>query len=167
MLLLFARYVADRWRGPDHNEALELWNKIPEQQRGDEAPKIDSLPVDLKEVEGTVTSVQCEKEVQKSTDHKKNDKSNENKQSKLTLLLQSKDQVMTFHMNPDGAKIGFSDTLWYGEDHFNLCHRVEGMRGMVRYKPSSATDYAGDFTELELRVDSPSSSPSLDQHAAN
>jgi Tfp pilus assembly protein PilF len=148
-----AKYVAERWRGPDHDEALELWSKIPEQQRSTEAPKMDSLPADLKEVEGTVTSVICEKEAQEPTDHKKDEKSGEQKQSKMTLQLRSKDQEMTFHINPDGAQIGFSDILWYGADHFSLCHRVEGMRALVRYKPSSGSNYAGDFTNLEVRVD--------------
>jgi hypothetical protein len=26
--------------------------------------------------------------------------------------------------------IGYSDTLWYGSDHFSLCHHVEGMHAV-------------------------------------
>jgi cytochrome c-type biogenesis protein CcmH/NrfG len=29
----FAKYVAERWYGPDHDEAVELWNSVPEAQR--------------------------------------------------------------------------------------------------------------------------------------
>ena len=27
--VVFAKYVADRWPGPDHNEAVELWTRFP------------------------------------------------------------------------------------------------------------------------------------------
>ena len=29
----FAQFVAQRWPGPNHNEAVELWNSIPQEQR--------------------------------------------------------------------------------------------------------------------------------------
>ncbi|HXZ29459.1 MAG TPA: hypothetical protein VEG08_15800, partial [Terriglobales bacterium] len=49
---------------------------------------------------------------------------------------------------------GFSDTLWYGADHFSPCRHVQGLRAIVRYRPSSGGD-AGEIAALELRVDLP------------
>lgn len=71
----------------------------------------------------------------------------------MTVSVQSKGQTFTFRENTHGAKVGFSDTLWYGEDHFSLCHHIEGMRALVRYKPSSDNTNAGDFTEIQLRLE--------------
>ena len=33
-----AAYIAQRWRGADRDEALELWNRIPATERRVEAP---------------------------------------------------------------------------------------------------------------------------------
>ncbi|HEY6944047.1 MAG TPA: hypothetical protein VI431_02825, partial [Candidatus Acidoferrum sp.] len=46
-------------------------------------------------------------------------------------------------------------TLWYGRDHFSVCHHLEGLRAIVRYKESQDKDSAGDWVELELREDLP------------
>jgi hypothetical protein len=48
---------------------------------------------------------------------------------------------------------GFSDTIWYGADHFNFCHHLEGMRAMVRYRPASDASYAGEIVEIDIRND--------------
>lgn len=29
--------------------------------------------------------------------------------------------------------IGYSVTLWYGTDHFKICHHLEGMHALIRY----------------------------------
>ena len=50
---------------------------------------------------------------------------------------------------------GFSDTVWYGTDHFNICRHVEGLRAIVRYKPSAESRYAGELAELEFREELP------------
>jgi hypothetical protein len=50
---------------------------------------------------------------------------------------------------------GFSDTIWYGEDHFSLCHHLAGMRAVVRYKTSTDPAYAGDLSEIEIRDELP------------
>ena len=58
---------------------------------------------------------------------------------------------------PFGA--GFSDTIWYGEDHFSFCHHLEGMRAVIHYKPSADPSYAGDVAEVDIRDDLPEPLP--------
>lgn len=45
------------------------------------------------------------------------------------------------HFEVKGAfGMGFTDTLWYGEDHFTACHHLEGTKAVVRYtKTNDAT----------------------------
>jgi hypothetical protein len=50
---------------------------------------------------------------------------------------------------------GFSDTIWYGEDHFILCHHLQGMRAVIRYKASPVPAYTGDVSEIEIRDELP------------
>ena len=58
---------------------------------------------------------------------------------------------------PFGA--GFSDTIWYGEDHFSFCHHLEGMRAVIHYKPSADPSYAGDVAEDDMHNNVPQPSP--------
>jgi hypothetical protein len=51
--------------------------------------------------------------------------------------------------------IGYSDTVWYGSDHFTLCHHLEGLRAVVRYKASTEKEIEGDWVGLMLRQDLP------------
>jgi hypothetical protein len=51
--------------------------------------------------------------------------------------------------------VGYSDTLWFGGDHFTLCHHLDGLRAVVRYKPSADKPSAGEWVELEFRQDLP------------
>ncbi len=132
-----AIYVADRWFGPDHNEAVELWNSIPASQRPAGESIVEMLPKDTQTVEGTVKSVSCSDQEQG-----------------WTLVVDHHGQPLTFHRR-GGFASGYSDTLWYGGDHFTLCHHLEGLRAVVRYrKPADAT-YAGDLAEIEIRDDLP------------
>lgn len=52
-----------------------------------------------------------------------------------------------------GYGVGFSDTVWYGEDHFTLCHHVEGMKAVVRYTKSNDPTPKNIVKWLELRDD--------------
>ncbi len=93
-------------------------------------------PKDTQTISGVVQSVQCA--------------GPEN----LTLVLLHEHAPLTFHRK--GAFIiGFSDTLWYGADHFDICHNVESLRAIVRYRPASDASYAGDLAEVEIRDDLP------------
>lgn len=135
----FARYVAERWFGPDHDEAVELWNEIPETQRAQGDPLSDEALKDTQTTEGKVRSTACTEK-----DHS------------FTLVLDRGDQALTFHSKTRFMS-GFSDTIWYGEDHFTLCRHVEGLRAVVRYRPPGDSSYAGELAELELREQLPAS----------
>jgi Tfp pilus assembly protein PilF len=135
----FARYVAQRWPGADHDEAVELWNAVPAEQRpAGDAPTID-MPKDTQSVEGTVKSVRCSPQTQEQG---------------LSLVLDAGGQLLTFHTKGAFGS-GFSDTIWYGADHFSLCHHIEGMRAVVRYLKPSDANFAGDLAEIEIREDLP------------
>lgn len=129
----FAKFVADRWKGPDHDEAVELWNIISAKDRLAGAVVLDAAPTDLRTADGLLKSVTC----------------NENPKV-YTLTVDNDGKILTFHASK-GFSIGFSDTLWYGEDHFNICHHLDRMRVIVRFRTSSVKDYDGDIAELEVR----------------
>ena len=132
-----ATFVADRWRGPDRDEAMELWNDIPAEKRPSDAPQpLDTPPTTLTS-QGTLTSIVCG-----------------GKETGTSLVIQSPLGAQTFRSS--GAhRIGFSDTLWFGTDHFTLCHHLEGLRAIVEYKPSTNKDLTGEWLGLELREDLP------------
>ena len=132
----FAKYVADRWSGPDHNEAVELWNRVSESQRPASDPILEANPKDSERVEGSIKDVHC------------------GKGEDWSFNLQHDGQTLSFHRK-GGFAWGFSDSLWYGEDHINMCHHLEGLRSIVHYKPGTDATYAGDISEVEIRDDLP------------
>jgi hypothetical protein len=131
-----AAYVADRWGGVDHHDAIDLWNRIPAAQRGDahllEDAAIKSPKDQLNVAEGVVKSVSC------------HDRS-------FAITLDKDGESLTFRS--EGFPVGFSDTLWVGRDHFSPCFHVNGLRVIVRYKPSSDKSYAGDLSYAGFRDD--------------
>jgi tetratricopeptide (TPR) repeat protein len=129
----FAKFVADRWKGPDRDEAVELWNQIPVADRPAGAIVQDPPHGDLRTASGVLKSITCH-------DSSKN----------YIIALDENGKTLTFHTT-NGFTGGFSDTLWYGEDHFNFCHHVDGMRAVVRFRAPSSAGYDGDFAELEIR----------------
>jgi len=133
----FARYVAERWSGPDHDEAAELWNAVPEAQRTEGDTIAEELPKDAQTAEGKVHSATCA-----------------DKTHKFGLVIDQNGKLLAFRSSA-GFKSGFSDTVWYGEDHFSGCHHLNGMRAIVRYKPPTDSSYAGEIVELEYRQDLP------------
>jgi tetratricopeptide (TPR) repeat protein len=134
----YAKFVAERWFGPDHNEALELWNRVPAAQRPPSEPMTEAMPKDTQEVEGAINSITCGKD------------------EEWALHLDHEGKTLTFHRK-GGFPFGFSDSLWYGEDHITLCHHLEGLRTIVHYRPPANTTYAGDVAEIEIRDDLPAS----------
>ncbi len=132
-----ARFVAERWIGPDHNEAVELWNSVPAMQRTAGAALVAITPEDTLVVEGKVKSLTCAEGDQK-----------------WVLTLDHGSQTLIFH-SKGPFTTGFSDTIWYGGDHFNLCRHWEGLRAIVHYRAPSDLNYAGDVAEIELRDDLP------------
>jgi len=133
----FARLVAERWPGADHDEAVELWNALAAENRTTGDPLTESPPKDTLNIDGHLTAVKCgEKDVWPEFSLTKDGKS--------------------FAFRVKGPfSAGFSDTIWYGEDHFNLCHHLEGMRAVVRYKGASDSGYTGEVAEIEIRDELP------------
>jgi tetratricopeptide (TPR) repeat protein len=131
----YAKWVAERWESSDHNEAVALWNRIPEASRLAGITIVEDLQPQSKSAEGTIRSVTCDKE-------------------RKDISLQHGDEVLTFH-SKGAQSIGFSDTIWYGMNHLNLCHHVEGMHAVVRYRPPVGNDYTGDWLWIELRDELP------------
>ncbi|HEY6944414.1 MAG TPA: hypothetical protein VI431_04680, partial [Candidatus Acidoferrum sp.] len=132
-----AAFVAERWRGPDHDEALELWNLIPAEKRKTEVSLAEEVPEGTKAASGKLLSVTCGE-----------------KGEGTTVVIENESGKETFR-SKGGHMVGYSDTLWYGRDHFSVCHHLEGLRAIVRYKESQDKDSAGDWVELELREDLP------------
>ena len=134
-----AQYVADRWFGADHDEAVELWNSVPMAQRPAGESIVEMLPKDTQTMEGTVKSVAC-------ADHDQG----------WAFVLNRNGESVTFH-HKGGFAVGYSDTLWYGADHFSLCHHIQRLRAVVRYRKAADATYAGDVAEIEIRDDLPQS----------
>jgi len=130
-----AKFVADRWPGTDHNEAVELWNSVPAPERPAGEPILEVVQKDTQTVSGNVKSVSCGPQA-------------------WAFSLTCNGQPCTFRTKGSFAS-GFSDTIWYGADHFSLCQHMEGMRAVVRYRQPSDASYAGDVTEIEIRDDLP------------
>lgn len=133
----FARFVAERWPGADHDEAVELWNAVPAEHRPAGDPLLDAGPKDTLSVDGHITTLKCgAKDVQPE------------------LEVTGEGKSFALHLKgPFSA--GFSDTIWYGEDHFSLCHHMQGRRAVIRYKPSTDPAIAGDVSEIEIRDELP------------
>jgi Tfp pilus assembly protein PilF len=142
-----AQFVADRWYGPDRYEALALWNDVPSTQRSATVPApilIDGKDPDadfsqMPVVDGRVKSVAC---------------GDKEKKQEFNVVLDQGGKTLTFRVK-QGWRSGFSDTFWWGEDHYSLCHHVEALHAVVRYKPVSDSSYCGDLEEIELRDDLP------------
>ena len=127
-----AAYVAQRWGGTDRDEAMELWNEIPETDR---SQSVAASPVNENRgeaVEGKVISVSCNG-------------------SDFALTLDVAGQARTYKSK--GFPVGFSDTLWVGHDHFTPCFHVDGLRVMLHYKPARDQSYAGDLIYAGFRED--------------
>jgi len=132
----FAKFVADRWVGAGHNEAVELWNAVSQEQRPSGDSLSDTAPKDTQTAEGRIKSVTCLI----------------NEGSDLTI---NRDEKMLTFYSKGGLFGGFSDTIWYGEDHFSFCHHLEGMRAIVHYHPVPNAKYVGEIAEIEIRDDLP------------
>ena len=133
----FARYVATRWQGNDHDEAVELWNSIPPGQRPTgEAPASSSIN-GTKIVEGVVRSAHC------ATGNSDDDQG-------FTVVIEQGGRQLAFQATGI-YQLGYSDTLWWGQDHFVPCRHVEGVRAVGFYRPSSDPKFTGHLLRLDFR----------------
>lgn len=132
----YARTVAARWPGSDHDEAVDLWNLVPADSRGDGPPLTLELPKDAEVARGTIVSSSCDK-------------------SGLSMVLQPTEQnaspLKLVATGPYGG--GFSDTLWVGEDHYTPCFHIAGLPAVIAYKANQAG--VNRLLVLEVRDDLP------------
>jgi Tfp pilus assembly protein PilF len=130
-----AAYVADHWTSPDRDEGMELWMQVPAGKRPAQGPAEIAERHDVNDAEGIVKSVACDEHT-------------------MTMTLEQRGQSLSFHVQHD-APGGFSDTLWFGEDHFTPCFHTTGLRAVVRYKPAADKSYTGDAVFFAFRDDLP------------
>lgn len=131
-----ARFVAQRWTAADHNEAVDLWNSIPEAQRPAGDAMVEDRPKDTERVEGVLKAATCGDRTQWS------------------LTIAQGDRSVSFRQ-AEKFRWGFSDSFWYGQNHISICHGLEGKRTIAFYKPSPNKDTAGEAVEVEVRNDLP------------
>lgn len=132
----YARMVAARWPGSDHDEAVDLWNQLPATERGDGPALALETPAESTLVRGTIVSSFCDK-------------------SGLNVVVQPSDpSASTLKLTASGPyESGFSDTLWVGEDHYTPCFHIAGLPAVVAYKTAEAG--VERLMELEVRDDLP------------
>jgi tetratricopeptide (TPR) repeat protein len=136
----YARMVATRWPGSDHDEAVDLWILLPAGTRGDGPALKLALPKDATVVRGTIVSSSCDK-------------------SGLNLVVQpNAPNTSALKLLATGRyESGFSDTLWVGEDHYTPCFHLAGSAAVVAYKADGAV--AEKLLALEVRDDLPELNP--------
>lgn len=112
--------MAAHWYGPDHNEAVDLWQSVPVDKRGDGPALAFDIPAGAQIARGTLTELTCGSTPGAEQVH-------------LTLLPDSPAGAAPLSFTSDGRfMLGFSDTFWWGEDHFSRCHHLDGHRpGLV------------------------------------
>jgi len=136
-----SRYVATHWFGPDHDEAVDLWQAIPADMRGDGPPLALDMPSGVEIVRGRLLDVSC-------------GNPNEVHKMNVTLIPDEPHDAKPITFAIDGnLRIGFSDTLWWGEDHFSPCHHLAGHPAVLGYKPQGTE--GGQLVDLEVRDDLP------------
>jgi tetratricopeptide (TPR) repeat protein len=141
----FAQYVADRWINPDHDEAVELWNSVPVSQRpADAQVAMTPPPEGTQTVEGKIKTASCG-----------------SKDDPMTIVIDHDGQEVRF-ISKGPFRSGFSDTLWWGRDHFNPCRHVVGLKAVVRYKAAADRSSAAEIVEYYLRDDLPPLAPPKD-----
>lgn len=134
-----ASMVATRWSDSDSAEALAVVAQARRQgkieqtadQKADEDREMEYAK-DTTAVEGIIESTHCEKS------------------KPLEIVLRSGDKSLNFKTGK-AFGMGFSDTLWYGEDHFTPCYHIEGMNALVRYTPSTEQSGVTEMRWLEIR----------------
>lgn len=133
-----ATFVAQRWDGPDHNEAVDLWNEIPMSSRVTDVSPVYDFPKDVTVVRGTLTELTCGEGPNQPT---------------VVTLTPDISGATPLTFKTDGRFIvGFSDSFWWGEDHFTMCHHLTGHPALVAYKREGTR-----LLDLEVRDDLPTS----------
>jgi hypothetical protein len=136
-----SRYVATHFFGSDHNEAVDLWKLIPANMQGDGPPLTLDIPAGADVARGQLLDVSCSGPPGAS-------------KFTITLMPDKATDAKPLTFTTDGRiSIGFSDTLWWGEDHFSSCFHLTGHPAVLIYKPEGPK--APELVELEVRDDLP------------
>lgn len=142
-----ANYVAGRWLGPDGAEALSALNRArrlggipatPEEQA--EEAKDLAYASGTTAAEGIIESVSC---IQ---------------QGIIEVVLSSEGKDLAFRPAKNFG-LAWSDTVWFGSDHFNPCFHLKGMKAVARYERASGVPGPVQLRWLEIRNDLSSGAP--------
>ena len=129
----YARYVARNWARTDHNEAVDLLNALPPAARGDGPPLALDVRAGSEVLRGTIVDASC----------------GATPRDPYVLSIKpdtpSDSQTLVFKFVGNVIS-GFADTLWWGEDHFTLCHHLAGLRALIAYKPQTT-----ELLQLDIR----------------
>ena len=138
----YSRYVATHWRGPDHDEAVDLWQAIPPNMQGDGGPLALDMPEGVEVARGKLLDVSC------------SEPPGPTKMSISLMPDKAAADAKPLTFASDGRlMIGFSDTFWWGEDHFSLCHHLAGHPAVFAYKTKGPK--GPELVDLEIRDDLP------------
>lgn len=132
-----ARYVAAHWSGPADNEAVDLFNAVPPADRGNRPAPVYEFPSRSEIMRGTLMSVNCSVSGQVSS---------------LTLLPAGRGAApLTLSVSKD-VLIGYSDTFWWGHDHFSPCHQLSGATAILATQTVNSADRV---VEIDVRDSRP------------
>jgi tetratricopeptide (TPR) repeat protein len=131
--------VISRWSATDGAEAIAVADHARRLGNIEETPEEKAAEADelkyaagLLTINGIVSSVTCEPA------------------KPVRVVLSALHGDIQFELKgPFGE--GFSDTLWYGEDHFSLCHHLEGMPAVIRYTKTNDATPINVIRWLEIR----------------
>ena len=131
-----ARAVAVQWMQADRSEALDLLDRLSvgDSQSEGQTEKLRearaSLSPEAVVARGILQSVSCS-------------------ESGIRLMVRVGERDLEFRPGESFVS-GFADTIWYGRDHFSLCHHLEGNPVVVRYEPATG-EFAGTIVAVEVR----------------
>jgi len=131
----FARTIAAEWKGVDHDEAVDLWQSIPAEMRGAGDSLTLQLPKGSTLTRGQLTDEACPADGAGDVT--------------LTVIPDGEGaKPVVLRSKGPRLRVGYSDTFWWGEDHYTLCHHLTGHRVLAAVKD-------GVVVELEVRDDFP------------
>jgi len=80
----------------------------------------------------------------------------------LSLQPSTPNSAVLQFVDERGFESGFSDTLWFGEDHYTPCFHIAGLPAVVAYEPAGegtqkllALEVRDDLPELKVRAGAP------------
>jgi len=109
---------------------VELWKRLPaEAQQGTELSTVPPPP-NSRVLTGVVSSLSCDE-----------------KEKTMTVVIDGDSRTLRMK---EAMMVGFSDTLWFGGDHFDNCHHLEGLRVAIHYDLSSNQKVHGTLLKMSV-----------------